>query len=296
MKTDTVFYEFFSHQPGELARLLGLEPTQPWTFDSVSVKRLERTIDGMLFCAERTEGPVFVEVQGYMDERFYWRLYNEVTAWWLSRPAKEVRDRSFRAYVLFVDEAHDPKNVPLTPLSPHTLVTMTLREALKTLPSLGLLMVLEPLILESLAELEERLPEYRETIGQLQVSEEERTLIQGLLVQAILTRFPEKGREEVKKMITLTPLRETKVFQEFGEEFKEEGRLEGRKEGRLEGIQSSLLTWWTLRFGPPVEWVSLRLKQCRSLELLSALQEKLFLATSLEEAQAHVKAALGNGT
>ena len=192
MYSDAFFYDFFVHRPGELARLLGLDPGLSWTFDSVAVKRVERTIDGKLFCAECQEGPVFVELQGYRDSRIYWRLYNEVTAWWMSRPEKEVAEKSFKVFVIFLDHGHDPKNSPLSPLSPHALVTMTLTEALEKQPELGLLRVLEPLVLKDLAALEARLPHYRALIQQLPGSEEERPCIEGLLRRVWC--FPELRR------------------------------------------------------------------------------------------------------
>ncbi|MFM7203858.1 MAG: DUF2887 domain-containing protein, partial [Myxococcota bacterium] len=65
MRTDSLFYEFSAARPDQLARLVGLEPSEGWRFESVNVKRLERQIDGMLFCALTSAGPHFVEFQGY---------------------------------------------------------------------------------------------------------------------------------------------------------------------------------------------------------------------------------------
>ncbi|MFM7202313.1 MAG: DUF2887 domain-containing protein, partial [Myxococcota bacterium] len=255
---------------------------------------------------------------------FYWRVFNEVTAYWMSRKPRELVDKNFRIFVIFVDEAHDPGNDVLLPVPPHSIVCMTLKQALTRLTDPGLLIVLEPLTVPDVETLHARIPYYREQLQQLHLPESERTVLQGLLVQAILTRFPSLNREEVKSMITLTPLRETRVFQEFGQEFLEEGMQKGlqqgiqqglqqgrqeglqkglrrglrlgRNEGKLETTKEGLLKFWSLRLGPPAEWVRFRLQECQSLELLELLQEKIYLSASVDEAQAHVKAALGNGT
>lgn len=295
MRTDTLFYQFSAARPAELARLLGLEPSLPWHFESINVKRLERQIDGMLFCAQAPAGPIFIEFQGYLDAHFYWRVFNEVTAYWMSRKPQELEGQAFQIYVIFLEEAHDPGNSVLVPVPPHSLHKITLEEALKGVTEPGLLVVLEPLTLPDVETLHVRIPVYRAQIQQLRVSEAERTVIAGLLIQAILTRFPSLNREEVQQMITLTPLRETRVFQEFGEEFRAEGRKEGIQEGLVEKGRQAILKVWTHRFGQPVDWVKSRISRCSNLELLDSLLDQVLDAASVEEAQTLVKTALGNG-
>ena len=55
--------------------------------------------------------------------------------------------------------------------------------------------------------------------------------------------------------------------------------------------------WFTQsRKARPMDWVSWRISQCKSATLLDTLFEQVTLAASVEEAQTHVKSALGNGT
>lgn len=50
----------------------------------------------------------------------------------------------------------------------------------------------------------------------------------------ILYQFPKLSREEIEKMLQVTDVRETRVFQEALEEGREVGRGLGREEGREE--------------------------------------------------------------
>ncbi len=53
----------------------------------------------------------------------------------------------------------------------------------------------------------------------------------------ILYQFPKLSREEIEKMLQVTDVRETRVFQEALEEGREAGRGLGREEGREEARQ-----------------------------------------------------------
>jgi predicted transposase/invertase (TIGR01784 family) len=53
----------------------------------------------------------------------------------------------------------------------------------------------------------------------------------------ILYQFPTMTREEIERMLQVTDVRQTRVFQEALQEGREEGRDEGREEGREEGRQ-----------------------------------------------------------
>ena len=101
-------------------------------------------------------------------------------------------------------------------------------------------------------------------------------------------------------MLSMTPIRETRFYKDVREEGREEGiaigEQKGRQAGQLETLRKQLLKLWTLRFGPPVDWVAWRITECKSLILLDTLFEQVTLAPSPEEAQRHVTSALGNGT
>ena len=70
-------------------------------------------------------------------------------------------------------------------------------------------MVLEPLVLESREELEEKIPQWKATLERLDSPESEKRHLRELLTYAIVEKFSKLTREEIEKMLKLTPLDET---------------------------------------------------------------------------------------
>ena len=71
LRTDELFYEFFQLKPDALIQLLQLNLQGSYVFESITLKRVERRIDGF-FRRTDGEGPnLFLEVQGYDDKKFF---------------------------------------------------------------------------------------------------------------------------------------------------------------------------------------------------------------------------------
>jgi predicted transposase YdaD len=65
----------------------------------------------------------------------------------------------------------------------------------------------------------------------------------------IVYKFPSLSREEIEKMLGLSELRQTKVYQEALEEGREEDIAMGEQRGKLEGEQSVILRQLARRIG-----------------------------------------------
>ena len=92
--------------------------------------------------------------------------------------------------------------------------------------------------------------------------------------------------EEVMGMLqVLTPLEETRAYQQVVgigiEKGRKEGQKEGRKEGRQEEARAILRKLLARRFGKLPAWVTARLKQADTAQL-EAWAEAIFDAASLE--------------
>ena len=102
-------------------------------------------------------------------------------------------------------------------------------------------MVLEPLVLESREELAEKIPQWKATLERLDSPESEKRHLIELLTYAIVEKFSKLTREEIEKMLKLTPLDETVAGKELIQIGKsqglEEGREEGLEKGREEGLE-----------------------------------------------------------
>ncbi len=76
-------------------------------------------------------------------------------------------------------------------------------------------MVLEPLVLESREELAEKIPQWKATLERLDCPESEKRHLIELLTYALVEKFSKLTREEIEKMLKLTPLDETVAGKEL---------------------------------------------------------------------------------
>ena len=139
--------------------------------------------------------------------------------------------------MLYVDEKYDPKDLPFSCFLPNQLIQVNLADSLKKAGHLHkALMVLELLVLESREELAEKIPQWKATPETLDSPEPEKRHLRELLIYAIVEKFSKLTREEIEKMLKLTPLDETVAGKELIQIGKSQGLQEGREEGREEGI------------------------------------------------------------
>jgi hypothetical protein len=184
MKTDPLFYELFRLQPASLFELAGLEADGEYVFESITVKSIEKRLDGFF---RRTDGDgpdIFLEVQGYDDPNIYWRLFQEIFTYY----AQADKKAPFTAVFLFVDEKYDPKTCPVSGfLPPNRLIIRYLPDCLKSLgDKAGALTVLKPLILEKKNKLPESVPKWKAEIDSLKLPDSTEKLLIELLENAII--------------------------------------------------------------------------------------------------------------
>ena len=228
MRTDELFYEFFKLAPDALIKLLQLNLQGSYVFESITLKRVERRLDGF-FRRTDGEGPnLFFEAQGYGDKKILWRLFQELTTYYL----QNEDDKPFIAIVLYVDEKYDPNDLPFSCRSPNKLIQVHLADCLKKAGHLHKSLM----VLESRAELEEKIPQWKDTLETLDSSEFEKRHLIELLTYAILEKFSKLTREEIQTMLKLTPLDETVA----GKELIQIGKSQGLEEGLQEGLEKGL--------------------------------------------------------
>jgi predicted transposase/invertase (TIGR01784 family) len=75
MKTDNIFYQLFQTLPDVLFNLLEEPlPNTQYSFSSLQLKELARTIDGVFLPSHKNHSIYFIEVQFQKDESLYARL------------------------------------------------------------------------------------------------------------------------------------------------------------------------------------------------------------------------------
>jgi len=237
MKTDALFHELFRFDPQSLFYLLNLQIDGQYAFESISIKTVEKRLDGY-FKRIDGEGPnIFLEVQGYDDPKIHWRLFRKICTFYEQRD-----DRSpFIAIVLFLDEKYDPGPFSLLCNPPCQLLRANLIDCIKMLKSApGTLTILKPLVLATKEELAQALPQWKVDIQSLQLPEAQEKVLVELLEYAIVQRFPELTYEEVNTMLQLTPIDQTVVGKQiFGMGF-DQGVDQGELIGRIRFAQQLL--------------------------------------------------------
>jgi predicted transposase YdaD len=98
--------------------------------------------------------------------------------------------------------------------------------------------------------------------------------IMELIETIVFYKFPLLSREEIERMLGLSELRETKVYQEALQEGEQVGVLKGKLEGKLEGEQLLILRQLTRRIGKVTPKMRTRIQDL-SLVKLEALGEAL---------------------
>ena len=243
MKTDALFYELFKIYPKSLFALLSLNMEGDYVFESITVKTTEKRFDGFL---KRTDGQgpnVFIEIQGYDDPGFYWRLFREICTWY----EQSDNNAPFVAIALFIDENLMPKQCPFVEITlPNQFLQFNLSDCLKAIKDkAGVLTVLKPLVLKKKSQLPELVPQWKLEIDSLNLPENKATLLEELLEYSILQRFPKLTLKEVQQMLQLTPLEKSVAVQQLIRinvtKSKKEAKEEGIKEGKEKGIKQGEL-------------------------------------------------------
>ncbi len=276
METDRLFHELFALAPQALFDLLGIVPECEYTFSSPVLKASERQLDGLLEPDRQECRRYFLEVQGYLDKSIYWRVVHEVGLYFGQRP--ELNGCDWQAVVLFLDQGHDPGVDTLGALNAGDwLVHGVITELLAASPSSSpILNVLRPLLARNEAEVREQASEWSRALREAEeVSRGTQELLLSLLTQFIGQKFTQLSREEIDKMLELTPIRETRL----GRDLMNDGRI------------TLLTSMIENKFGASAETITNRLELLSS-ENLSELGIYLFEAESFAHVESWVENAL----
>ena len=235
MKTDSLFYELFQFDPQTLLRLVHLKVEGQYTFESITIKTTEKRLDGFFKNVDGKGPNIFLEVQGYLDLKIYWRLFREICTYYEQKedtvPAVAI--------VLFLDQKYDPGIPPLfSCIPPHQLIRVNLIDSLKTVEDKpGALTILKPLIVLSKKELVEAVPKWTADIQSLKLPKDKTKILIELLEYAVIQRFPKLTLKEVQAMLQLTPLEQTVAGQELIQIGLERGLERGMERGMERGIE-----------------------------------------------------------
>jgi predicted transposase/invertase (TIGR01784 family) len=275
LKTDSIFYKIFKTDPGILFELLGQSPdlAQDYEFSSVEIKQLAFRIDGVFLPKpDSTDQTVwFVEVQFQYVPVFYNRFFGEIFLFLQLHP-KTV---DYKAVVIFPNRSIEPKNqylyrANLNSDQVHRIYLDDFKGVQIESLGVGMLQLIVADSVDAVAQAQSLLTKTR---NQDQTDSNISAIIE-LIETIVVYKFPQLSREEIERMLGLSELRETKVYQEALQEGEQLGEQRGRTEGRTEEAQSLILRLLTRRIGSVAPEVRSQI-QALSLAQLEALGEAL---------------------
>lgn len=228
METDKLFYQILLLFPGLLGELTDLDPIYRFKFSSPTVKALERRLDGLLLpeSDDPTHPLVFVEAQMQPDSNLYRRILSQLSIYLVQydvvNPWKTVviypTRQTERLAQPQVIEALNLTRVFLNELEGND------SEGLDCLQLIGAEPEEVPTRAASLVE---------RVKGNAQLGNFQGEIIE--LISSIVTRkFPQLSEKEIKQMLNLTPLEQTKPFQEGLQQGRQEGLQQGLQQGQQE--------------------------------------------------------------
>jgi predicted transposase/invertase (TIGR01784 family) len=249
LKTDSLFYFLFQTAPGVLFELLGKSPEigELYEFKSIELKQTAFRIDGVLVpdpeAADQTV--YFIEVQVQDDPHFYQRFFAEIFLYLRQNPAVS----RWQAAVLFSKRSIEPQRSEayatlLNSAQVQRIYLEDLRQLAETSIGIGLIQLI---VLNAKA-----VPNKAKDLLS-QVERDPQKLSAQAIVELIETimvyKFPSLSREEIEKMLGLSELKQTRVYQEARQEGIQEGRQEGIQEGREQAARSLILKLLAYRVG-----------------------------------------------
>lgn len=275
MKTDSVFYQIFQANPGILFELLEQSPDLAlgYDFSSVEIKQVAFRLDGILL--PKPDAPDqtvwFVEIQMQDDPEFYHRFFAEIHLYLKLHP----KTYDWQAIVIFPSLNIEPKNrrlhrTHLNSVQVHRVYLDDFKDSSTESLGIGLMQLIVADTADAIAKAKELLTRTEP----LSKTDAKFSAIMETIETIIVYKFPSLSREEIERMLGLSELRQTKVYQEALQEGREEGMAMGEQRGKLEGEQSVILRQLTRRIGNvPLDQQA----QIRSLSIyqLEALSEAL---------------------
>jgi predicted transposase/invertase (TIGR01784 family) len=271
VKTDSIFYRLFQAAPGILFELLGQSPdlAQGYQFESVEIKQLAFRLDGVFIPKPDTpdQTVIFLEVQFQHDPVFYHRFMAEIHLYLKLHP----KTFDWTAVVIFPRPSAEPRETRLfrnliNSDQMHRIYLNQRPVELDDSVGIGLMRLIVMKQKEAIAQAKNLL----NRVQQRSSTDPQFSAILEIIETVIVYKFPKLSREAIEKMLGLSELKQTRVYQDA----LQEGEQTGVLKGKLEGERSLILRQLTRRIGD----VNLELRsqiQSLSLTQLESLGEEL---------------------
>lgn len=232
METDEPLYEIFRHHPEWIADLMNDPFPEPGTFRSVTVKKGERRLDGLLIPVNPRKPLRVVEFQFFPSPDVYWRAAEQRLAVHRLYPGREVE-----AVIFFARRSLDKRPHPWTGIVQAVYLDEEMVILAQRIPAHPLPKLLAPAFEKDETKLESEAPMVYASLGRARgLSAEQRQALRLIYTSLILSRFKKKSLQEITKMLTSLDLTKTRA----GKDLIAIGVAEGKAEGKAETLAKIL--------------------------------------------------------
>ena len=259
-KTDQPIWLYLSAGP-EAFRVLtgGLTLTGPYRFASVTLKGLERRLDGIIEPEDPDEPVRVLEFQGQGAHPAWYNLLTKMGLFGERHPKRDVQ--GIGVFLRRADAPLYPRGIAGEGCPVRAVyLDEVLKDLLAREPDNPYVAVLAPLVIADDAELAAQGPALWQRVRAAELTEPARDALSEVLLFWFMDRFKTLTRDEVRAMLSFwRSIEETSGYQAIKDEGREEGRDQGRAEGRLKAKTDDLTRLLTRRFGPLPEWAAARI-------------------------------------
>mgnify|MGYP006435846253 FL=1 len=262
MRTDDIFYQIFQTSPAIAFELMGEPPPCEYEFRAQEVKAFGFRTDGLMF--PQSDNPnhpiILVEAQMQPDPDLYYRILNELTTYL----RQYQPPNPWRVIVLYPQRSVEQEVPQLEQILSFCNLSRFYLNEIPEGVSLG--QDLLRLIVSPQTEAQTRAQALLQQAQQeLSEPSQQENFIE-LLVELATRIFPELSQEEIRRMLELVPVRQTRFYRDVQEEQS----------------RSLVLRQLSRRFGEIPQNIQTQIEQL-NLEQTESLAEALLDFTSLED-------------
>ncbi|ESQ16687.1 MAG: hypothetical protein N838_25695, partial [Thiohalocapsa sp. PB-PSB1] len=259
----------------------GQEFNGDYRFCSLTLKALERRIDGLLE-PDGHDGPAYIiEFQGQHADKAWYNLLTKIGLYGEEHPQRNVigvgvflREQDIPSVPTLVQRARGP----LLSIAPRDV----LPDWLAREPDNPYVAVFAPLLIEDDEQLRDQAPALWRTVQTAPLVDDVRDILAQVLEYWFFDRFRGLTAKEIWAMRNpVTPIQETKAYQSIFAEGKAEDEAEGEAEGEAKDKAASLKRLLSRRFGTPHAWAAQRIDSA-SIEQLDTWLDGVFDTQSLD--------------
>ena len=197
MNSDKHLYEIFEAYPQWVFELTGRRWPGPCRFQSVTIKAIQRSADGVLIPEVTGEAILVVEFQMFRDPQIYGRVVVEMAV-----IQEEHAGREVQGILIFGSKELDPQTAPWSRVVSVYYLDEMLTELEQSSPDHPLVALFQPLVEKSNKRLQENAGQYYTQIESFTSDDRLKVKLTSVFIDWLFQRFTTLGISEIQKNVT----------------------------------------------------------------------------------------------